>query len=186
MTRSRRTTRARGTCTENITLRRCRRPAQPARSSRLPQPLAARRFHVEHRTLIGSGAPFDTLDVSRHEKLVTTDKHWTAQARAGAETEVIMVDRSDVTQIRPYAPYTALRYGIVLQVKKVTGGDTLYWVAWDDGRVDEGALEERIKMTSRVVPSRPSWVDEPDWSKWPEEVQERVRSAKATYSVDDE
>ena len=56
----------------------------------------------------------------------------------------------------------------------------------DDGRVDDGALEERIKMTSRVVPSRPSWVDEPDWSKWPEEVQERVRAAKATYSVDDE
>ena len=141
---------------------------------------------VEHNIVVGSGAPFDTLDVSKHVKLVTTDKHWTAQARAGAETEVIMVDRSDVTQIRPYAPYTALRYGIVLQVKKVTGGDILYWVAWDDGRVDDGALEERIKMTSRVVPSRPSWVDEPDWSKWPEEVQERVRAAKATYSVDDE
>ena len=141
---------------------------------------------VEHMTWVGSGAPFDTLDVSRHVKLVTTDEHWTAQARAGARTAVIMVGRSDVTQIRPYTPYTALRYGTVLQVKEVAGGDILYWVAWDNGRVDAGDLEERIMRTSRVVPSRPSWVDEPDWSKWPKEVQERVREAKATYSVDDE
>ena len=63
---------------------------------------------VEHMTLVRSGAPFDTLDVSRHVKLVTTDEHWTAQARAGARTAVIMVGRSDVTQIRPYTPYTAL------------------------------------------------------------------------------
>ena len=102
---------------------------------------------VEHMTWVGSGAPFDTLDVSRHVKLVTTDEHWTAQARAGARTAVIMVGRSDVTQIRPYTPYTALRYGTVLQVKEVAGGDILYWVAWDNGRVDAGDLEERIMRT---------------------------------------
>ena len=61
---------------------------------------------VEHMTWVGSGAPFDTLDVSRHVKLVTTDEHWTAQARAGARTAVIMVGRSDVTQIRPYREST--------------------------------------------------------------------------------
>lgn len=131
---------------------------QFARPISLPLALGA---IVEQKIEVRSGAPFNTLEVSRHEEFLQGDKHCTAQARAGAETATVAVDRS-VTRIQPYEPYTALRYGTIVQVKRVARGDMVYWVAWDSGKIEACDLEERIRTSSRVVPKRPSWVLEPD------------------------
>lgn len=122
-------------------------------------------------------AGFNPLKVSNHTKLEPRDTHFTAQASFGDRTRTMSVVDVSVTLIQPHKAYMSRRYGTVVKVEEDIGGHPFYWVVWDDGPVDPGVREDVAHPSRRVVSNRPSWAAEPDRSRWPKEVRERLSAA---------
>ena len=74
-----------------------------------------------------------------------------------------------VTEIAPDVPYRELRYGLVIQQKEVSGGEVLFWVAWEEeGEINLGDVAERLigaDTGRRVVERRPSWTETRAWTE---------------------
>ena len=74
-----------------------------------------------------------------------------------------------VTEIAPDVPYRELRYGLVIQQKEVSGGEVLFWVAWEEeGEINLGDVAERLigaDTGRRVVKKRPSWTKTRAWTE---------------------
>ena len=65
--------------------------------------------------------------------------------------------------------YDELRYGTVIQQKEVSGGEVLFWVAWEEeGEINLGDVAERLISADtgrRVVERRPSWTETRAWTE---------------------
>ena len=70
---------------------------------------------------------------------------------------------------RPSAEPLADRYGTVIQRKEVSGGEVLYWVAWEEeGEIELGDVAVRLigaDTGRRVVKKRPSWTKTRAWTE---------------------
>ena len=145
------------------------------KKSKRPRPLQRQVGSVvEDAILVAGGPGFSTLQVSLHSKLDASDTEYRAKASLGERTGTVSVGDTSVTQIKPHQPYTACRYGNIVEVK-VLDGVEFYWVVWDDGPVSAGRRGERMRC--RVVSKRPPWVPEPDRKRWPAEVKEKLSAS---------
>ena len=120
---------------------------------------------VEEATLIKCGS-LDELLVVDH---VEVDGSVVAKACLDAElVATVVVPGRHVTRIAPDEPYRELRYGTVIQRKEVSGGEVLYWVAWEEeGEIKLGDVAERLigaETGRRVVKKRPSWTETQAWT----------------------
>ena len=151
-----------------------------ARASASKRPLAATfdvGATVEATTHLQAG--FNKLKVTQHHKLEPGDIHYTAQASYGNKTMTVSVADRTVTEILPHKGYTARRYGTVAQVKELEGDRLHYWVVWDYGPTTAAKHEAAEEDPSlRVVSKRPPWVPKPDRTRWPTDVQERLRGVE--------
>ncbi len=120
---------------------------------------------VEEETLIACGS-LDPLQVKGHTYV---DGHAVAIACLNAEmVATVAVAGPHVTEIAPDVPYRELRYGTVIQRKEVSGGEVIYWVAWEEeGEIQLGDVAERLigaDTGRRVVTKRPSWTETRAWT----------------------
>ena len=95
---------------------------------------------------------------------------WVAKACLDAEmVATVAVAGPQVTAIAPDVPYRELRYGTVIQRKEVSGGEVLYWVAWEEeGEIELGDVAVRLigaDTGRRVVKKRPSWTKTRAWTE---------------------
>ena len=121
---------------------------------------------VEEETLIKCGSLDDLLVVDH----VDVGGRWVAKACDGAEVvATVAVAGPHVTEIAPDVPYRELRYGTVIQQKGVSGGEVLFWVAWEEeGEIQLGDVAERLigaDTGRRVVTKRPSWTERRAWTE---------------------
>ena len=121
---------------------------------------------VEEETLIECGS-LDPLQVEGHTDV---GGRWVAKACDGAEVvATVAVAGPHVTEIAPDVPYDELRYGTVIQQKEVSGGEVLFWVAWEEeGEIELGDVAERLigaDTGRRVVKKRPSWTKTRAWTE---------------------